>query len=333
MVPASEPLSYFPSLSTFVIPKVTSITPLRVEPGHIGLLFQGKRLAALRALRMNSRETCTISANRLIRPLEGRSRPILVEGSDHQPYVIKWMRGLRATTGICFEAMRHSIFARIGLPVPQWLPIEVSPEFIHDYLEWDVPWNDGERLNPGIHFATRWVGDSERLPLEALSPESYTRISNRADFWGACVADVWTERKGPRQAVFTPGPRHGEFQAVFIDQGCSMAWMGEHADLTLSACLYPDRAIYEQSRMVAEFREWVERIERIGHAAAWDAFRSLPPLWKMPSAEEMANRLSRRAGELRETIFPFVSCIANDRSDAPKAPTSVRVYLRVCQLG
>jgi hypothetical protein len=282
---------------------------------------------------MALKQTSTISATDFIQKLHGRSQALLVEGNDQHKYVVKWMQGPRATVGVRLEALRSSIYQAIGLPVSQWTQVTVTDELIDAYPEmWiDTP-NGLIRPEAGIQYGTRLVGDSGGPSFESLPYAMYPRVKNRSDFWGAYVADVWTERFEPRQAVFVRSDGPSSLKAVFIDHGCSIASLGSKHRTHLTSCLYPDRRIYIESQMIDDLHDWIDRIQRLGRTAVVQAHASLPPDWMSASVDDRADHFIERIGELQEILFPSIACVPVTGHSRQKGPLTVRVLLRTCQI-
>jgi hypothetical protein len=278
-------------------------------------------------------QTSTISATDFIQKLHGRSQALLVQGSDNNRYVVKWMHGPRASVGVRLEALRCSVYQAIGLPVSQWTQISISDELLDAYPEMWIETSTGSvRPEAGVQYATRLVGGSRGHMIEILPSEMYPRIRNRSDFWGAYVADVWTERFEPRQAVFTRGSGPSDLTAVFIDHGCSIAGLVSKHRAPLTSCLYPDRRIYIESQMIDDLHDWIERIQRLGRTAVLQAQSCLPSDWLCPSVVARADHFNERIGELQEIIFPSIACVPITGDSRRKGPLSVRVLLRTCYI-
>jgi hypothetical protein len=272
----------------------------------------------------------TIYAIDFVRKMQGKSQAALIEASDHEQYVVKWMHGPRSTIGVRLEALRNSIYQYLGLPVSSWTTIDIPDQLIDAHPEMWISSPKGlVRPDAGIHFASRFVSSPSGAFYEFLPSRMFTRVTNRADFWGAYAADVWTERFEIRQAVFVPDESPSNLRAVFIDHGSSFALLGSKEVARLTSCLYSDRLIYPESEMVTGLHDWIEHIRKNGHAAVAHAHETLPPEWITASVIEKESRLIDRIQDLRDILFPSISRFSSPASRKTGRSCSVRVLLRV----
>jgi hypothetical protein len=270
-----------------------------------------------------------VAAINFVRKMQGKSQAALIEASDHQQYVVKWMHGPRSTVRVRVEALRNSIYQNLGLPVSTWIPIEIPDELIDAHPEMWIHTQSGMiRPQAGIHFASRMISAPPGSFYEFLPVRLFPNVTNRSDFWGAYAADVWTQRFEIRQAVFVPGEGPSRMNAIFIDHGSSFGLMGTKEVARLTSCLYSDRGIYLESEMVHDLHHWIEQIRHFGHAAVAKAHDGLPPDWIAASVQQTAARFIDRIPELQEIIFPSISRFSSPANSETRKPCSVRVLVR-----
>src|SRR5579875_4083509 len=78
-----------------------------------------------------------VSATGFLYKLCGSSQPSLLKGSDGGFYVVKF-NGFPGRQGLANEVVGTELIRAIGLPGPDWTPIEVTDEFLD--------------ANPGLWF-------------------------------------------------------------------------------------------------------------------------------------------------------------------------------------
>ncbi len=271
----------------------------------------------------------TIYAVDFVRKMQGKSQAALIEGSDHEQYIVKWMHGPRSTVGVRLEALRNSVYQYLRLPVSTWTTIDIPDQVIDAHPEMWISSPKGMiRPDAGVHFASRLVAPVGGSYYEFLPTRLFSHVTNRSDFWGAYAADVWTERFEIRQAVFVPDDAPSSLRAIFIDHGSSFALMGTKEVARLTSCLYSDRLIYPESEMVTCLHDWIDHIRKNGHAAVVHAHDTLPPEWITPSVIEKEARLLERIQDLRDILFPSISRFSSVSSRKTGRACNVRILLR-----
>jgi hypothetical protein len=271
----------------------------------------------------------TICAIDFVRKMQGKSQAVLIRANDHEQYIVKWMHGPRSTVGVRLEALRNSVYQYLGLPVSTWTTIEIADDLLDAHPEMWISSPKGlVRPDAGIHFASRMVSAPGGAFYEFLPARLFSRVSNRADFWGAYAADVWTERFELRQAVFVPDEAPSALRAIFIDHGSSFALLGSKEVARLTSCLYSDRLIYPESEMVTTLHDWIEHIRKNGSDAVAHAHDVLPTEWLTASVIEKEARLIERIPDLRDIIFPSVSRFSSAASRKTGRTCNIRVLLR-----
>jgi hypothetical protein len=251
-----------------------------------------------------------VEATQFIRRMRGKSRAPLVEANDGFLYVVKWLHDPKSANSIRNGALRNSIYEQIGLPITPWAAIGFSAEFFNkNRQQWLGPTR--EKPAPGYHYGSRWAGCAEKTVFEILPTTWYQRIRNRNTFWGAYVADVWTLRLAPRQAVFVEDHVSGDVRVVFIDHGSGFTIARKSNPVDIETLLYPDRRVYDDSIFSEQLLLWISQIENTGEAAVKTASRRIPPEWKNASIDAFSEFLIHRISNLRNTLHstspPFPS--------------------------
>ena len=77
----------------------------------------------------------TIYAVDFVRKMQGKSQAALIEASDRERYIVKWMHGPRSTVGVRLEALRNSVYQYLGLPVSTWTTIDIPDRLIDAHPE------------------------------------------------------------------------------------------------------------------------------------------------------------------------------------------------------
>jgi hypothetical protein len=233
--------------------------------------------------------------------MRGESRAPLVEASDGFLYIVKWLQDSKTANCIRNGALRNTIYEKIGLPVTPWMAIEISTEFLNrNRLEWLG--GPREKPTPGYHYGSRWAGASEETVFEMLPTTWHQRICNRSTFWAAYVADVWTLRLAPRQAIFVEDHISGNIRVVFIDHGSPFPRTRRSSSTDIDTILYSDRTLYDDSVFADQLQIWIRHIQDNGEAAVMTACRQMPAEWKSAAVEAFSEFLIRRIAGLENIL-------------------------------
>lgn len=153
--------------------------------------------------------------------LNGSSQPSIVMTTGATLYVVKFWEFTGKRTDERGHRIRGDVAHRPANP--QWAPILFTDELIDKNPQlWHRNRSTSKGIRPeaGPHF-----GSSSRLTLSEgenhtyeLIPGSWIdRVSNREDFVGALLLDLWTNNCDRCQCVFLSETGSSSLRAVFID--------------------------------------------------------------------------------------------------------------------
>ena len=125
-----------------------------------------------------------------LRKLRGGSQSILVRADDGFLYVAKFLRNLQGPNLLFNEAMGTELFRAYGLSVPEWRPILVNKLFLdRNSACWFETESGRVRPEPGLCFASRFLGGAADGIWEILPGSYFRRVSNRMAFGLAWLLD------------------------------------------------------------------------------------------------------------------------------------------------
>lgn len=153
-----------------------------------------------------------VKAIRYVTPLrEGGSLPGLVEGDDDGTWVVKFRGAGQGPGALVAEVVAGGIAARIGLPVPELVAVEVAPELGH--AEPDPEIQELIEASPGLNLGMDFLPGS--LPF-TLSPEEGFDPGLAADivFFDALVTNIDRTPRNPNLLTW-----HG--RTWLIDHGAA----------------------------------------------------------------------------------------------------------------
>lgn len=220
-----------------------------------------------------------VRASRYLYKLCGSSQPSIIQGSDGAFYVVKF-NGFPGHQALINEVVGSELILRMGLPTPQWVPIEISSKFI-DANPGLCFFSENGRVRPvpGMHFASRLIEASDEERTYQMIPHSWIeRIGNREDFVGVLILDLWANNCDRRQAVFLSDERE-RLHASFIDNDHMFGGrFGNDTTCPRRAMVY-DLSVYEGLWNWEVVQEWCGKIDGIDENAIRSIIANVPEEW------------------------------------------------------
>jgi hypothetical protein len=217
-----------------------------------------------------------------IRRMRGGAQAHLMRCSDGFYYIVKFQNNPQHLRLLANELLGTRLAARLGLPTPPAVVIEVSQELIAYSSELVIQLGAGRTpCKAGLQFGSRYPGDPAQMPVHDFLPDEQLReVENITDFAGMLLFDKWTCNTNGRQAIFFLEPGRSRYQAMMIDQGfCFNAGEWTFPDAPLRG-LYARHRVYESVRGMDSFESWLERLEKRIHESALDEVgKEIPPEW------------------------------------------------------
>jgi hypothetical protein len=245
-----------------------------------------------------------------IRRMRGGAQSQLMLASDNNLYVVKFSNNPQHVRVLANELLAARLAEAVGLAVPPAEVIEVSDWLIQHTGELTIELRGGtQRCQPGLHFASRWVGGlMPGQTVDYLPQEQLLEVRNLAEFAGILALDKWTCNINGRQAVFQKNRRDRRYNAIFIDQGyCFHAGDWKFIDVHLGG-VFAENTVYRGVTSWASFEPWLSRIESLAPETVWGIAESIPPEWfggDLSALEMLIDRLLARRGRVRELIVGF----------------------------
>jgi hypothetical protein len=246
-----------------------------------------------------------VEAVELYRKLRGGSQSLLARGSDGRLYVLKMVGNPQGRTVVANEAFASMLCMRLGLPVADWAYVRISDELLDatPHLWFELP--DGStRPQAGLAFGSVVIHQEDGTPANEILPSSWVaRLSNREDFIGMLLFDLWTGARDARQAVFTCAEGKRGVRGIFIDHGhCFGGPDGELLDETCWArAMHLHKPIYEGLLQLRRFQYWKQAIQDISSEELREYLCLIPQEWSTQKWQEsICSYLENRRFKLRE---------------------------------
>jgi len=275
-----------------------------------------------------------VDARRLIRKMRGGAQAHLIEASDGNFYVVKFLNNPQHRRILVNEWIASSFLNYLGIAAPEAALIRISEEFLREngevYLQLG---SQRQAVQPGWHFGSRFPGDPSRHAVYDFLPDSLLEgIENRGDFRGALVFDKWLGNADTRQAIFfrarlkewLPGsaahPLRQGFVAQMIDHG--YIFEGPHwrfGDAPLQG-IYFRPAVYRGVRGLDDFQPWLDRVVHFPEEVVDHAVKQIPAAWLAGQEGEftaLLERLLARRARVPDLIAALRDARGNPFSDWP----------------
>ena len=263
-----------------------------------------------------------VDACRLVRKMRGGAQAHLLQASDGNFYVVKFLNNPQHRRILVNEWIAATFLEYLGLSTPPVAMIRISEEFLNANPDVHIQLGRERRAPPpGWHFGSRFPGDSDRTAVYDFLPDSLLeKIENLEEFRGMLAFDKWIGNADSRQAIFfrarvqerrpgAPSPRLG-FVAQMVDNG--YVFEGPHWRLTDSLLqgLYFRPLVYRSVRGWADFEPWLERIRRFPEDLVDQAVKQIPSAWLEGDQDEFERLLARLLSRCQRVPDLIAACRA-----------------------
>jgi hypothetical protein len=255
-------------------------------------------------------------ADVFFRKLRGGSQSSLIGASDGNFYVLKLANNPQGPNTLFNEAFGSLLSHHLGLPVPEWRPIQVSSSFIEVNPDLHFMLAEGTRApSTGLHFGSKFVIGSKDAEVYEIVPERWMqRVQNPHFFAGMLLLDIWTENVDRRQALFIEGSANRSLDAMFFDHG--HMFRGPHGTKRLKsphACLYYHRTIYRRAFESGNVEAWLHCIEGLSETELQAMIEGVPLEWRSGVLErDTIELLMRNQQTLRQRAKEVTEELLND---------------------
>lgn len=246
----------------------------------------------------------TILLNKVIKPLRGGSRSVLVLGEDLNLWVVKSRSNPQHHRLVVNEYLANRIAHSIRLTVPALAFVEVRTH--EASISSDLQGPEYSNLHAGLHFASRFAGGlMPGQTVNYLPTAQLCNITNASEFAGVLAMDAWVGNADFRQRVYVRQQPTERYTAVWIDNGHCFGfgswqcrdWRFQPFTLQDSFC----------SKWVDfdVFQPWLSRIENFEERLLHGIADGIPESWRTGeerALDELLHELIQRRSTVRALL-------------------------------
>jgi len=258
-----------------------------------------------------------------IRKMRGGAQSILVRCDDSKYYVVKMLCNPQGPNVLGNEYLGSRLATELGLPVPCSIGVQISKTFLESRPEaWFETVSGCEIPNAGLHFGSRYLGSpyGECRPSDYLSPSRISTVSNRSDFLGVLVFDVWANNQDSRQAIFLGNSTDRFLKAIFVDYGHMFGGPAGILIRDRGQALHLERGLYQGIWQDDAVIEWIFQMRKIIPKMLSRFVAELPAGWYSSDKERLIDLLLNRLEGLQRLVEPY--------KDLVQRPENVRTAHR-----
>ncbi len=269
-----------------------------------------------------------VDARRLIRKMRGGAQSHLLECSDGNFYVVKFLNNPQHRRILVNEWIASWFLRYLGLAAPEGAMVRLTPEFLASNPEIYFQLGSGRlAVEPGWHFGSRYPGDPARMVVYDFLPDTLlAQVENVREFPPMLAFDQWMGNADSRQSIFfrarlkewLPGesahPRKVGFVAQMMDHG--YVFEGPHWRLQQTPLqgLYHRPLVYADVRGWDDFQPWLDRIVHFPEDVVDQAVKQIPPTWIAGDETELADLLDRLLRR-RARVPDFIEACRNTKKN------------------
>jgi len=245
-----------------------------------------------------------VHAVQFIRKMGGGSQPALIRCSDDRLYVVKFFNNPQGSNVLANEVLGNELLNIFGFPIPRWKIVSVSNSFVKENPEAAFETSSGtSSVEVGLHFGVEFLGAEKTGQIYEWLPGGFAnRLSNRGDFVGIYIFDIWANHCDNRQSLFLTKDENISFQAVFVDNGHLFGgpeWKQQRR--------YCESAHLDKRFNLNEWNEgivegWISRFESIDFSLVFQITQNVPRFWYGGDIERVADSLIQRLSMLRALL-------------------------------
>ena len=281
-----------------------------------------------------------VDALRLVRKMRGGAQAHLLEASDGNHYVVKFLNNPQHRRILVNEWVASAFLRYLGLSAPEPALIEVTSSFTENNPDAHIQL--GSQRHPpilGWHFGSRFPGHPARTVVYDFLPDVLLpKVENYAEFAALLAFDQWMGNADSRQAIFFRSrirewlptfevhPQKLGFVAQMVDHG--FVFDGPNwrfGDSPLQG-LYFRPIVYQNVRGWDDFQPWLDRIVNFPEHIVDRAIHQIPQAWLEEDAGELNVLLENLLRRCKRVPDLIEACHRNRANSFPHWNPATRYF-------
>ena len=228
---------------------------------------------------------------------------------DGHLYVVKPTCSSQGPNVLANEILGNLLAREFGLPVPVDSIVSVATDVLKEAgpPAWFKLDGSGYVVPAGGDFyGSRFVGEPEgaKRTIQYIGSSEIARLSNREDFLGMLILDVWANHQDVRQAVYSQIVPGRSLYATFIDHG--QMFGGARCKWTeKSYCFYYHMDVYKDLWNEEAVGFWTSRFRARAKFVLANYLDGIPRGWYDCNHKDAAAVLLNRLNHLDELLVPY----------------------------
>jgi hypothetical protein len=261
----------------------------------------------------------TVTITRLVRRMRGASQAQLVEASDGNSYVVKFLGNPKGNRTLVNELITHRLLCAAGVSTPSLRQLTLPDTQDLRENAYFIVGADRLPVPVGNHFGSMCPTDPNTVAIFDFLPDRLLgQVSNFEEFATMFVLDCWLHKVGRRQAVYyrnglksTKSP----FRACFIDHG--MSFGGRLWELNSESLnrLETQQSIYARLNMAALTQKTIDWVMGLPQSAIIGLAENIPREWMAPGDAQclaaVLGQLDRNRATLHSLVASHLDAIDN----------------------
>jgi hypothetical protein len=261
-----------------------------------------------------------LEASSIVKELSGESHTVLVRASDGLLYVVKMTDGLLGANIQANKALGNELAKYLGLSVPEWRPIEFSDTCMERYFlfHWTGSESWLDRPGSGLYFGSRALVQDDPDAVYKELPENWlNKISNRDDFAGMLLLDLWANQVGNRKAMYVVSSDGTTVSAVFTGNGKMFGGFSGREEQRRGVALYHDRRVYAGLDINRAFSLWLQKAVAMDEDMFLRLARTVPRQWHDSGyLQAVASQLQIRKWRVAQLLDEEIGLIAKATNES-----------------
>jgi hypothetical protein len=219
---------------------------------------------------------------------------VIFEGDDREIYHWRFAKHDPQSKSFAKAWIFGIAALAVGLPMNPYREISFPKQCLRDLPHIVYPSQQEEPLGEPAVVLADLVGGRPVRPFLFLPQSDARYVTNKADFLGMYLFDIWAERNVPRRALFRRTGRSRDIRATFFNDGNFIAEQDWSPQASANCLCRQTHSLYQGLCGEKATQSWLDVFRRAIPAALDEAVASLPAIWRSRDDDMLRQRLVQR---------------------------------------